>query len=137
MNIAFIGLGIMGGPMAANLARAGHTVVGCDLSADRIAALEAAGGRGAGRGRGRPARHRRRRPGHRRRPLVRRGDRPHGRGTAPAGRPGRQHRELELSDERADVRHARPGELLVRAVTEGAPGERPPGNFLTYILQPS
>lgn len=29
------------------------------------------------------------------------------------------------------------GELLVRAVTEGASGERLPGNFLTYTLQPS
>lgn len=28
------------------------------------------------------------------------------------------------------------GELLVRAVTEGPAGERPPGNFLTYTLQP-
>jgi acyl-CoA reductase-like NAD-dependent aldehyde dehydrogenase len=28
------------------------------------------------------------------------------------------------------------GELLVRAITEGAADERPPGNFLTYTLQP-
>jgi acyl-CoA reductase-like NAD-dependent aldehyde dehydrogenase len=28
------------------------------------------------------------------------------------------------------------GELLVRAVTEGSADERPPGNFLTYTLQP-
>ncbi|MEH7826763.1 3-hydroxyisobutyrate dehydrogenase [Gemmobacter denitrificans] len=33
MNIAFIGLGNMGGPMAANLARAGHQVTGFDLTA--------------------------------------------------------------------------------------------------------
>ncbi|MFC7705116.1 3-hydroxyisobutyrate dehydrogenase [Plastorhodobacter daqingensis] len=33
MNIAFIGLGNMGGPMAANLAKAGHRVVGFDLVA--------------------------------------------------------------------------------------------------------
>ncbi len=33
MNIAFIGLGNMGGPMAANLARAGHQVSGFDLVA--------------------------------------------------------------------------------------------------------
>jgi 3-hydroxyisobutyrate dehydrogenase len=32
-NIAFIGLGNMGGPMAANLVKAGHTVTGFDLSA--------------------------------------------------------------------------------------------------------
>ena len=37
--IAFIGLGNMGGPMAANLVRAGHALTGYDLSA---AALEAA-----------------------------------------------------------------------------------------------
>jgi 3-hydroxyisobutyrate dehydrogenase len=33
MKIGFIGLGNMGGPMAANLARAGHGVVGFDLAA--------------------------------------------------------------------------------------------------------
>jgi 3-hydroxyisobutyrate dehydrogenase len=33
MQIAFIGLGNMGGPMAANLARAGHAVTGFDLTA--------------------------------------------------------------------------------------------------------
>jgi len=33
MKIGFIGLGNMGAPMAANLARAGHTVVGFDLNA--------------------------------------------------------------------------------------------------------
>ncbi|MFN7003216.1 MAG: 3-hydroxyisobutyrate dehydrogenase [Roseinatronobacter sp.] len=33
MNIGFIGLGNMGGPMAANLARAGHQVTGFDLVA--------------------------------------------------------------------------------------------------------
>ncbi|WP_243369496.1 3-hydroxyisobutyrate dehydrogenase [Microvirga solisilvae] len=32
-NIAFIGLGNMGGPMAANLVKAGHAVTGFDLSA--------------------------------------------------------------------------------------------------------
>ena len=31
-SIAFIGLGNMGGPMAANLVKAGHTVTGFDLS---------------------------------------------------------------------------------------------------------
>ncbi|WP_151718473.1 3-hydroxyisobutyrate dehydrogenase [Gemmobacter serpentinus] len=33
MQIGFIGLGNMGGPMAANLARAGHSVAGFDLTA--------------------------------------------------------------------------------------------------------
>jgi 3-hydroxyisobutyrate dehydrogenase len=38
-HIAFIGLGNMGGPMAANLVKAGHTVVGFDLAeASRVAA---------------------------------------------------------------------------------------------------
>ena len=32
MKIAFIGLGNMGGPMAANLVKTGHTVTGFDLS---------------------------------------------------------------------------------------------------------
>ncbi|GEE03770.1 3-hydroxyisobutyrate dehydrogenase [Gordonia spumicola] len=36
-TIAFLGLGNMGGPMAANLIAAGHTVVGFDLSADAVA----------------------------------------------------------------------------------------------------
>ncbi len=40
-TIAFIGLGNMGGPMAANLVKAGHPVVGFDLSeASRTAAAE-------------------------------------------------------------------------------------------------
>jgi 2-hydroxy-3-oxopropionate reductase len=46
-NIGFIGLGIMGGPMAVNLARAGHSVVGYDLGPDRVERLTDAGGRGA------------------------------------------------------------------------------------------
>ncbi|MBN2760687.1 MAG: NAD(P)-binding domain-containing protein, partial [Rhodobacteraceae bacterium] len=33
MKIGFIGLGNMGAPMAANLAKAGHAVTGFDLSA--------------------------------------------------------------------------------------------------------
>ncbi len=45
-TIGFIGLGNMGGPMAANLVKAGHTVTGFDLSA---AALDGS------RRRGRPA----------------------------------------------------------------------------------
>ncbi|NUS90151.1 MAG: 2-hydroxy-3-oxopropionate reductase [Streptomyces sp.] len=46
-KIAFIGLGIMGGPMAANLVRAGHTVTGYNRSRAAIDTLVAAGGRGA------------------------------------------------------------------------------------------
>ncbi|KAK1185203.1 2-hydroxy-3-oxopropionate reductase [Streptomyces sp. NBS 14/10] len=45
-KIAFIGLGIMGGPMAANLVRAGHTVTGYNRSRAAIDTLVAAGGRG-------------------------------------------------------------------------------------------
>ena len=44
MNIAFIGLGAMGGPMAAALVRGGHAVTGFDLSDKALGALEAAGG---------------------------------------------------------------------------------------------
>jgi len=47
-RIAFIGLGIMGSPMAANLVRAGHTVTGYNLTQDAVDKLVAAGGRGAG-----------------------------------------------------------------------------------------
>ncbi|MET8541992.1 2-hydroxy-3-oxopropionate reductase [Kitasatospora sp. NPDC004799] len=46
-KIAFIGLGIMGGPMAANLVRAGHHVTGFTLTRPPIDALVAAGGHGA------------------------------------------------------------------------------------------
>ncbi|HEX6453854.1 MAG TPA: 2-hydroxy-3-oxopropionate reductase [Trebonia sp.] len=46
-DIAFIGLGIMGGPMAANLVRAGHTVTGYNRSRAAVDKLVAAGGRGA------------------------------------------------------------------------------------------
>jgi 3-hydroxyisobutyrate dehydrogenase len=42
-NIAFIGLGNMGGPMAANLVKAGHTVVGFDLVPASRDAAKAAG----------------------------------------------------------------------------------------------
>jgi 3-hydroxyisobutyrate dehydrogenase len=44
-EIAFIGLGNMGAPMAANLVRAGHRVLGFDLNADAVAAHVAAGGK--------------------------------------------------------------------------------------------
>ncbi|APX67184.1 3-hydroxyisobutyrate dehydrogenase [Sphingomonas sp. gentR] len=42
-RIAFIGLGNMGGGMAANLAKAGHDVRAFDLSAEALAAARAAG----------------------------------------------------------------------------------------------
>ncbi|ABD06828.1 3-hydroxyisobutyrate dehydrogenase [Rhodopseudomonas palustris HaA2] len=42
-TIAFIGLGNMGGPMAANLVKAGRTVTGFDLSADSCDAAKADG----------------------------------------------------------------------------------------------
>ena len=43
VTIAFIGLGNMGGPMAANLVRAGHAVVGFDLMAASCDAARASG----------------------------------------------------------------------------------------------
>jgi 3-hydroxyisobutyrate dehydrogenase-like beta-hydroxyacid dehydrogenase len=43
-TIAFIGLGRMGLPMAANLLKAGHAVIGCDIDAGRRAAFAALGG---------------------------------------------------------------------------------------------
>ncbi|BBX39159.1 2-hydroxy-3-oxopropionate reductase [Mycobacterium simiae] len=43
-TIAFIGLGIMGNPMACHFARAGHTVIGYNRSPGRAAALIEAGG---------------------------------------------------------------------------------------------
>jgi 3-hydroxyisobutyrate dehydrogenase len=46
-TIAFIGLGNMGGPMAANLVKAGHTVVGTDVSPAAVERHVAAGGTGA------------------------------------------------------------------------------------------
>ncbi|GLX95317.1 2-hydroxy-3-oxopropionate reductase [Herbidospora sp. NBRC 101105] len=47
MNIGFIGLGIMGTPMAGNLVRAGHTVVGYDVSTTRLDELAELGGKAA------------------------------------------------------------------------------------------
>jgi 3-hydroxyisobutyrate dehydrogenase len=44
MRIGFIGLGNMGGPMAANLVKAGHRVAGHDVAAAAVARLVAAGG---------------------------------------------------------------------------------------------
>lgn len=46
-NVAVIGLGIMGLPMAVNLVNAGHTVAGFNRSQGAIDKLVAAGGRGA------------------------------------------------------------------------------------------
>jgi 2-hydroxy-3-oxopropionate reductase len=47
-KIAFIGLGIMGGPMAANLVKAGFAVTGYNRTPAKVDALVAAGGQGAG-----------------------------------------------------------------------------------------
>jgi 3-hydroxyisobutyrate dehydrogenase len=47
-KIGFIGLGNMGAPMAANLVKAGHTVIGYDLSPAALEALTKAGGQIAG-----------------------------------------------------------------------------------------
>ena len=44
-NIAFIGLGIMGSPMAVHLANAGHTVAGFNRTPERAKPLVDAGGR--------------------------------------------------------------------------------------------
>ena len=46
-TIAFIGLGIMGSPMAVHLAKAGHDVVGYNRSPEKTAPLVGAGGRAA------------------------------------------------------------------------------------------
>jgi 2-hydroxy-3-oxopropionate reductase len=46
-RIAFIGLGIMGGPMAANLVKAGYDVTGYNRSRGKVDALVEAGGTGA------------------------------------------------------------------------------------------
>ena len=46
-NIAFIGLGIMGFPMAKNLLKAGHTVVGTNRSPQSVERFAAEGGQGA------------------------------------------------------------------------------------------
>ncbi|TBU71853.1 3-hydroxyisobutyrate dehydrogenase [Pseudomonas daroniae] len=47
MNIGFIGLGNMGGPMALNLLKAGHRLSVFDLSTSAVAALVEAGAKGA------------------------------------------------------------------------------------------
>ena len=45
-TIAFIGLGIMGGPMSEHLVKAGHTVIGFNRSPGPVERLVRAGGRG-------------------------------------------------------------------------------------------
>src|ERR671913_997605 len=47
-TVGFIGLGIMGGPMAANLVKAGFDVIGYNRSPEPIQRLVEQGGRGAG-----------------------------------------------------------------------------------------
>ncbi|HEV2896088.1 MAG TPA: 2-hydroxy-3-oxopropionate reductase [Actinomycetota bacterium] len=47
-TVGFIGLGIMGGPMAANLVKAGFDVIGYNRSPEPIQRLVEHGGRGAG-----------------------------------------------------------------------------------------
>ena len=49
-TIGFIGLGNMGAPMAANLVKAGHRVVGYDINAECRAVARAAAGRRRPRG---------------------------------------------------------------------------------------
>ena len=46
-RVGFVGLGIMGGPMAANLVKAGFDVVGYNRSRGKVERLVGAGGRGA------------------------------------------------------------------------------------------
>ncbi|PRW64670.1 2-hydroxy-3-oxopropionate reductase [Actinopolyspora mortivallis] len=46
-RIGFVGLGIMGGPMAANLVEAGYEVTGYNRSSAKVEKLVAAGGKGA------------------------------------------------------------------------------------------
>jgi 2-hydroxy-3-oxopropionate reductase len=48
LSVGMVGLGIMGAPMAANLVRAGHRVLGHDVSGDRVARLVEVGGEAAG-----------------------------------------------------------------------------------------
>ncbi|HBO35162.1 MAG TPA: 2-hydroxy-3-oxopropionate reductase, partial [Sphaerochaeta sp.] len=46
MTIGFIGLGIMGKPMAKNLLKAGHSIVCYDVNAANVADVVAAGATG-------------------------------------------------------------------------------------------
>ena len=45
--LGFIGLGVMGGPMARNLIKAGYTVTGFDTDQGRLDRFVAAGGKPA------------------------------------------------------------------------------------------
>ena len=47
-TVGILGLGIMGGAMAANLLKAGHTVVGFDISQEALVRFGAAGGKALG-----------------------------------------------------------------------------------------
>ena len=47
-TIAFIGLGIMGGPMSRHLVKAGHSVIGFNRSPGPVERLVTDGGKGAG-----------------------------------------------------------------------------------------
>ena len=47
-RIGFVGLGVMGGPMAANLVKAGFQVDACDVRREAVDALVAQGGRAVG-----------------------------------------------------------------------------------------
>ena len=47
MKIGFIGLGIMGKPMAKNLLKAGHEIICFDIVAQNVADVVAAGGKAA------------------------------------------------------------------------------------------
>ena len=47
-TIGFIGLGIMGNPMATHLVKAGYRVIAHDLSAERVEALVRKGAEKAG-----------------------------------------------------------------------------------------
>ena len=46
-RIAFVGLGNMGAPMAQNLVKAGHVVIGVDVNREAVESLIAVGGNGA------------------------------------------------------------------------------------------
>jgi L-threonate 2-dehydrogenase len=46
-TVGVVGLGLLGGAVAARLLAAGHAVVGFDVARERVAALEARGGKGA------------------------------------------------------------------------------------------
>lgn len=47
MKVGFIGLGVMGGPMAANIVKGGHELTVFDLNADAVATLVKAGAKAA------------------------------------------------------------------------------------------